>query len=409
MMPASGSNAQPPHDGSGVRRHGSAADQVPTYSSPWYTATPWMGMGLGTWLGLLRRNHFRVSFRRVFTIMLPNTTATGFNSVAARVQSWIYGRRLARVTVAPPIFVIGHWRSGTTLLHELLALDPQFAVPDTYACFAPQHFLVTGWFVPRLSFLMPSSRPMDGMPMGWHRPQEDEFALCNMGIPSPYLSVAFPNEAPAFPAYLDMETVHGEARARWKRALYSFYQAVTFRSGRPLVIKSPTHTSRIEILLEMFPDARFIHIVRDPAAVFPSTIRLWKTLDEGAGLQDPTYAGLEEEVLSTFERMYRAFDGQRALLREGQLHELRYEDLVRDPVGQMHLLYDSLGLAADDEVGTRVAAYFAGQGDYRPHAYEPDQGVADELRRRWDPFLRRFGYDAAPHHPAGPQADAART
>ena len=94
--------------------------------------------------------------------------------------------------------MIGHWRSGTTLLHELLVRDPRHTYPDTYACFAPNHFLVSGWWMkPCLKVLLPSQRPIDNMPAGWDHPQEDEFALCNMGVPSPYLTIIFPEPSAA--------------------------------------------------------------------------------------------------------------------------------------------------------------------------------------------------------------------
>ena len=83
---------------------------------------------------------------------------------------------------------------GTTLLHELLIRDPRHAFPTTYECLVPHHFLMTESWLPKLLWwMMPSRRPMDNMPAGWDRPQEDEFALCLLGQPSPYERIAFPN------------------------------------------------------------------------------------------------------------------------------------------------------------------------------------------------------------------------
>jgi hypothetical protein len=210
-----------------------------------------------------------------------------------------YGRRIARTPIQqPPLFILGHWRTGTTLLHELLILDPRHTFPTTYECLEPNHFLLTERLFTRwLTFLMPSRRPMDNMAAGWDRPQEDEFALCMMGQPSPYLTVAFPNQPPAFPEYLDLTGVPPRALASWKRAFYGFLQRLTFKDPRRLVLKSPPHTARIEVLLELFPEARFVHIVRDPVVVFPSTVNLWKSLRDfpslisAAGRRAATGAG----------------------------------------------------------------------------------------------------------------------
>src|SRR5262249_52769865 len=148
----------------------------------------------------------------------------------------------------------------------------------TYECLEPNHFLLTeGLFRRFPRFLMPSKRPMDEMAAGWERPQEDEFALCMMGQPSPYLRIAFPNrEAPE--EYLELERVSPGQLAGWKRALVGFLRRVTFARPKRLVLKSPTHSCRIKVLRELFPDAKFIHIIRDPRAVYPSTVHLWKSL-----------------------------------------------------------------------------------------------------------------------------------
>jgi hypothetical protein len=349
-------------------------------------------MRFATWASLLHRNRFRMSPTRVPLVVTTATFMTTINSIAARMQQLIYGRRIAATRVRPPIFILGHWRSGTTLLHELIALDDRFSFPTTAQCFCPNDFLVIRWLVTRLTFLMPERRPMDDMAMGWDLPQEDEFALCNLGLPSPYLTIAFPNERPADGEYLDLESLSPQERRRWQRTLHGFLQSVTFRDGRPLVLKSPPHTARIRALLEMFPDARFVHIVRDPRAVFPSTVRLWKSLYKELGLQEPTYAGLDEYVLSSFERMYRAFERQSELIVPGRLFELRYEDLVRDPMGQMQALYKGLGLDGFESVRLKIEAYFSARRDFRPHTYRAIPALDAELDRRWGPFMRRYGY-----------------
>ena len=112
---------------------------------------------------------------------------------------------------------------------------------------------------------------MDNMEAGWDRPQEDEFALCNMGSPSPYLTIAFPNRPPQDQEYFDLEGLSPQARERWKRRLVWFLKCVTVRRRKRIVLKSPPHTFRVKTLLELFPNARFVHIIRDPHVIFPST------------------------------------------------------------------------------------------------------------------------------------------
>ena len=161
-----------------------AADAKSGYKDRFWIPRFWDGMCLGGWVGLLVRNRFAVAPKRIAMAVIIFIVAC-VNCVLWLIQNLLLGRKIQRAKIDDdPIFVIGHWRSGTTLLHELLVLDPRHTFPDTYACFAPNHFLVSGWWMrPCLQFLLPSRRPMDNMVAGWDRPQEDEFALCNMGAP----------------------------------------------------------------------------------------------------------------------------------------------------------------------------------------------------------------------------------
>src|SRR5262249_48831511 len=187
-------------------------------------------------------------------------------------------------------------------------------------------------------------------------PQEDEFALCMLGQPSPYLTIAFPNRPPQDQEAFDLESMPPAAQVAWQHAFHRLLQALTLKSPRRLVLKSPTHSCRIKTLLELFPDARFVHIVRDPYVVFPSTVNLWKSLYEMHGLQKPTFVGLEEYVFHTFTHLYAQLKKGKALVAPGRFHELRYEELVRDPVGQMRALYEHLGLGGFEDVLPRPRA-----------------------------------------------------
>ena len=172
-------------------------------------------------------NQFAVSL--ICVAMVAINCALGLiNSLLWLLEVALYGRKINRTKLAQdPIFVIGHWRSGTTLLHELLVRDPRHTYPDTYACFAPNHFLISSWVIkPCLKFLLPSRRPTDNMAAGWDHPQEDEFALCNMGVPSPYLTIAFSNHPPQCQDYLDLRGLSEAALNRWKSACFGSLSAL---------------------------------------------------------------------------------------------------------------------------------------------------------------------------------------
>jgi hypothetical protein len=354
----------------------------------------WEGCDFFAWVRLLLRNHLAVSPSQWYVAFIVTFVSLGHTLLRWVQEAW-YGSRLDHVSIPhAPIFIIGHWRTGTTLLHELLILDPRHTYPNTYQCLEPNHFLLTEtqfkrWF----HFLLPSRRPMDNMPAGWERPQEDEFALCMMGQPSPYLTIAFPNHPPQDLEALDLDGLKPSARQAWKNALLRLLRHLTLKDPRRLVLKSPTHTCRIPALLELFPDARFIHIVRDPFVVFPSTVNLWKALYLAHGLQRPTFAGLEEHVFNTFTHLYARLERCKRLLAPNRFHELRYEDLIADPIGQMRLLYERLELGGFDDVLPLLKTFLDANAGYKTNRYSnlaPE--LHKEIERRWGHVIRQYGY-----------------
>jgi hypothetical protein len=254
--------------------------------------------------------------------------------------------------------------------------------------------LVSSGFLPKiLWFLLPAKRPMDNMAFGLDHPQEDEFALIGLGAPSPYLRCAFPNDPPPYMEFLDMEGTDPQDLARFKSDLYEFVQRLEIaKKGKRLILKSPPHTGRIKMLSEMFPGAIFIHIARDPFALFPSTRRLWRALDEYQGFQFPRYKSLDDYVFTAFERMYSGFEKQKNDIGTSRLYEIRYEDLVKDPVGQLATLYEKLELGTFDEMRPELEAYVRGQKDYVTNQHELEPEIKDEIRRRWAGYFKNYGY-----------------
>jgi hypothetical protein len=236
---------------------------------------------------------------------------------------------------------------------------------------------------------------MDNMAAGWDRPQEDEFALCNMGLVSPYAQIAFPNQ-PQGEEYLDMQSVPTDELERWKAGLTRFMQRLTWRTNKPIVLKSPPHTARIRLLLELFPDARFIHIARDPYVIFPSTVRLWKSLYDVEGLQSPRFEGLEDYVYRMFTRMYQAYLAEKDLIPPENLCEVRYEQLVRDPVGQVQAIYERLRLGRFEQARPQLEAYAAKEKNYQTNRYQLPDVTRDEITRRWGEFIQQLDYVVSP-------------
>lgn len=371
------------------------SQRVVKHPFTWYMPRFWHGMRFSTWMRGLIQNRFAVSPSRA-PMTCSITCFSMLNSALALADRAVYGRRVEQVKLdQPPLFILGHWRAGTTFLHELLIRDPAHTYPTTYQCFAPHHFLLTErWVTPWTEFLLPARRPMDNMATGWNRPQEDEFALLNLGVPSPYLSMLFPNRGEAYPEYLSLRELPEAQRRRWRGELLQFLKRLALDDPRRVVIKSPAHTARVRTLLEMFPDAKFVHLARDPHALFSSTVSLWRSLNEVQGLQavrDQQW--LRPSVIDSLKRMYDAYFEDRLALGDDQLVELRYEDLVDDPKRQLEEIYGRLDLGDFSRAATAIDAHLSDVKSYRTNRHELDEPTHDLVRREWATYFREFGYE----------------
>jgi hypothetical protein len=374
--------------------HRMSQESAKTHPYPSWSPRFWHGMRFGDWMRLLAENHCRIHPLRWAMVGLISSI-TPFNTVMSRVQRLWFGRRIDATPIQPPLFIIGHWRSGTTFLHELLALDDRFTYPTTYQCFAPEHFLLTEWLLARYGgFLLPKQRPMDNVRAGWQCPQEDEFALLTMGVRTPYRRMAFPNNPPPDLEYLNMEGVSEPDLEKWCQAIRSFLRTLTYRSAKRVILKSPTHTGRVGLLSKLFPGAQFVHITRDPLALFPSTRRLWKSLDAVQGCQLPRHEHLDQYVYEALLRMYDGFEKQRAGLDPARIVDIRYEDLVADPVGVIEGIYQTLDLGDFSQVRETLETYVRSQQPYETNRHQLSPDVSEEIILRWRRYFEHYGYSA---------------
>jgi len=353
------------------------------------------GILLGDWLRLLRQNAGQVDFSkapRICTITIQSLK----NTIVGRIERRRFGAVIESTTVQPPVFILGHWRSGTTLLHELLCVDDRFAYPTSYQTAFPHIFLTFEAFDSRLMKpFMPARRPMDNMGLSLDSPQEDEFALCSASLKSSCMEWVFPRQKNKFRPYLTMNGVDPAELEVWRKAFLTFAKKLQWRYGRPLLLKSPQHTARIRHLLQLFPEAKFVHIHRHPFRVFQSTRRTIHIMFEWHGLQRPGPDSLDDWVVDQYREMYDAFFEQQSLIAPGRFYELAFEELERDPVDQVRRLYQALDLPAFSQVEPKLRTYVDSLKGYRKNEFSdlPD-ALQKRLRHEWHRSFEAWGYGA---------------
>ncbi|HUO03999.1 MAG TPA: sulfotransferase [Candidatus Binataceae bacterium] len=315
--------------------------------------------------------------------------AGGIFSALATLQNRLYLPTLNRLELRPPLFLVGHWRSGTTLLHELLALDDAFVAPSTYACFNPHHFLLTRYGAPSAERV---TRPTGDITVSASSPQEEEFALLCMGATSPYEAFMFPSAIHRLEALSDPGLFEPAQAQSWSDAMTWILKATTFIQGpeKRLLVKSPTNSFRVPTLSTLFPGAMFIRLVREPCAVFASTLGLWQSMWQRYALTPPPHQDmLIERILETRLAMERKLKNSMLKLPANRVATIRYEDLVADPCGVISHLYERLGFGDPSAMLPKVSAYMA------QNSRRTAQSTADWsplVNARWSELFDEFGY-----------------
>lgn len=354
------------------------------------------GITAGDWWKLLHENRFRISpayaHRAAFITVLSL-----FNSWHRRIEQNRFNDQIEATEITrSPLFILGHWRSGTTHLHNLLAQDDElFAYANTYQVINPHTFLTTEETnTRRFSWMLPSKRPMDNMALSFQSPQEDEFAPLLTCRLSSYLGMSFPEREEFYSSYLTFAEASPEEIARWKSAFTWFLKKLTFKYDRALLLKSPPHTARIRILLELFPDARFIHIHRHPEQVFQSFRHYYDTAMWHTYLQRPDREVIDGEIIARYRRLYGAFLADRDLIPTGNFHELGFDQLESDPLGSVKHIYQTLSLPGIDRALPKISSYVATLETYQKNRLTPlDEITRQRLRDAWSPVYTRWGYE----------------
>jgi hypothetical protein len=350
------------------------------------------------WVKLLVTEHFSISPRYVPRAIFITLNSIA-NSVAARLEQTKYADQLANVKVRPPIFIVGHWRSGTSHLHNLLSIDPQFAYPNFVQATHPHTFLTSESRINRSRFvqlLSPRTRMIDNMSASLGSPMEDEVALCILTRMSPILSIVFPRHRDSYKKYLTFEGLKTSDLDEWKQSFVFFLKKLTLKYDRPLVLKSPHHTCRIRHILDTFPDARFIHIHRNPYETFKSykrsiaiAAKLFRL--QRAELDDEA---LNEEIITQYNVMYNHFFNDRRLIPENQFIELAFEDLEANAIGSLKMIYEKLKFGGFDMAMPLLQSYLDSIRGYRKSSLtELEPTLVKTISRTWSRSFREWGYE----------------
>jgi len=299
----------------------------------------------------------------------------------AWLQSLLIRRQLRALRLPPdPILVIGHWRSGTTYMHQLLASDPAAATARNSLMVAPQvgvllHSLINSL----LARLMSATRPIDAVAWGPDDPQEDELCIAKLTIDTNMAGVAFPLDYLVHFRRSVLTTTR-----RFERLWLHVTQLTWLHAGAGrshLLIKNPAHSARVPMVLKHFPKARFIVLEREPIDSIRSLVQVKQRMSGLIGLQPlPDQITQVEDTATAHHELMQAFEASRHLIPKGQLVEVAFSDLVRQPFDEVKRIYETFGLRSWDSAQAQIRQRIEQSATYQADPVVLERPAEQRLR-----------------------------
>jgi hypothetical protein len=359
------------------------------------TKTPLAGYTLSNLFLLLRQNNFRISYRYLPRFMYSTTVSSVMAPFRVRERKK-FDRNIVHTTIPHhPIFILGHWRSGTTYLHNVLSLDKNLGYFTTFQAYLPGVFLAyEQLFKPLVASSIPETRPMDNVAMHPDFPQEDQYAVGAFSPYSYYHGWCFPHNMSLYNRFVLMDDVPDIDIQRWKNVYLYLLKKVTLAvGGKRLILKNQDNTAKIKLLLELFPDAKFLLIQRNPYDLYYSMLKFMRMVIPLYCVQTPPpFDAVEDSMMDLYAKMFRKYLKERSLIPTGNLVEVKYEDFIREPMDLLQKIYTDLSLDGFAASKESFDTYLKTQTSFNGESYRISDDAKEKVDKRWGFVFQAFDY-----------------
>lgn len=359
------------------------------------TLQPSAGASAINWIKVLVDNKLKIDWQfipRALYVTFMTSLFTPFRFL----EKMKYDNKVKNTSILPPIFIIGHFRSGTTFLHYLLGQDKNLAHVTTLETMTPWVFLrFEKFFGNIVKKYLPAKRPMDDLKADIMLPYEEEYAIANIIPQSFYNGWYFPKNIDTyFKKYVLYENVTSNIVNEWKESYLYLLRKISYKNkGKRIVLKSPVNTAKIKHILDIFPEAQFIHIYRDPLKVYLSTWRLYEKILPIFSFQHITLEKLDEFIISFYKGLYKKYFLEKSCIPQENLVELKYENFYKNPVKNLKAVYDSLNINHFESNRVNFERFAKPYENYEPNHYKIDNGVKEKICKEWGFAFKEFQYE----------------
>lgn len=354
--------------------------------------SPLIGASLGTFVKVTWRKPIKAS--RWLHIVLSFITIVLI--LPFQIPDILYFKRKLKShkPKTPPIFILGHWRSGTTFLHNTLTKDHRASYVTTYHSVFPNHLRVKSFFEIFMSRIMPEKRPGDEVKLNVNFPQEDEYALSNMTPCSFYHFFYFPHAyRKYYNKYVRFADITPATVNLWTNKYTELVHKACINTGGDMaILKNPLNTGRIPELLELFPNARFIHIVRNPVFVYCSTKKFFLETIKALSFQKFTAGEISDMIFWLYENLMNDYLKDKDLIPEQNFYEIKYEKLIANPLNEVGKIYDQLNLNGNEQDKADIIAYLKTQKFFKTGKYTITKRELDTILDRWGFAMNTWNY-----------------
>lgn len=312
----------------------------------------------------------------------------------AKIERHFWDKRIEAVQVdKPPLFILGHWRSGTTYLFNLLSCDPDTAFMDSMTTFTFHNFLLLRYHLPRhYGKMLTGDRFGDDMEFLPHSPQEECYAIANCIDETFTHLITFPQN---YQYYMDLAFEDGMTpaqRQKWCATHEYLLKKITyFRRGKRILFKSPDNTAKMGMLHDLYPGAKFVHIYRDPYKVLMSTINMFEAGIVAMTFEKvPSHEQIVDLAIAFYKRIYKQYFKDMARVPKEQLVEVAYSDLVRAPMETLEHIYRALDLPGFEAARPLMQAHIDSQRAYKPNHFQLDDTLRDKINAELGFFFEHY-------------------